>query len=93
MASDNQVFRPKLSLSHAYHIPSHSYPFEDEARTVLFKDPDGTEQETHFISDEIKKKNTQFYIIQGERPCLFRDKYEIHKYKEGQKYHCRRRDY
>ena len=37
VASDIQVLRPKLYLSHAYHIPSHSYPFENEARTVYLK--------------------------------------------------------
>jgi hypothetical protein len=39
VASDIQVVRPKLSLSRAYHIP-----FEDGARTAVFKDPVGTAQ-------------------------------------------------
>jgi hypothetical protein len=44
VASDIQVLRPKLYLSHAHHIPILSYPFEDEARTVLFRDLVGTAQ-------------------------------------------------
>jgi hypothetical protein len=67
MASDNQVFRPKLYLSHTYHIPGHSYPSEDEARTVLFKDPVGTEQQTVHLGYQ---KHNNFILYRSRvRAC------------------------